>query len=247
MSDKESTSSWIKSNLITIFYAIIIALLIRTFLFQPFFIPSSSMEPGLLVGDRIFASKYDYGYSRHSFPFSLPIINGRVFESSPKRGDVVIFKPPHTRNDYIKRLIGLPGDTIQFIDGNVYLNDNQILKTIISKNDKLFCGNRKINVKTFKEKMPNGRIYNASYIKSSTFINSDKYIVPEDHYFFLGDNRDCSKDSRFLSEVGYVHKDNLVGKAQFLFFSSNKKVGSIIQFWKWNKIIRFNRFFKKIN
>ena len=107
MSDKESTSSWIKSNLITIFYAIIIALLIRTFLFQPFFIPSSSMEPGLLVGDRIFASKYDYGYRRHSFPFSLPIINGRVFESSPKRGDVVIFKPPHTRNDYIKRLFEL--------------------------------------------------------------------------------------------------------------------------------------------
>ena len=136
MSDRESTSSWIKSNLITIFYAIIIALLIRTFLFQPFFIPSSSMEPGLLVGDRIFASKYDYGYSRHSFPFSLPIINGRVFESSPKRGEVVIFKPPHTRNDYIKRLIGLPGDKIKILDGTIYINSSPVERELVRTDNK---------------------------------------------------------------------------------------------------------------
>ncbi len=241
------TKKNINENIITIIYALIIAIIIRSIFIQPFYIPSSSMEPNLLVGDRLFVTKYSYGYSKHSLPFSPPIFEGRIFFAQPKRGDVIVFKTPSdNRTDYIKRLIGIPGDTIQFIDGNVYLNDNQILKTIISKNDKLFCGNKEIKVKTFKEKMPNGRVYNASYIKSSTFMNSDKYIVPEDHYFFLGDNRDCSKDSRFLSEVGYVHKDNLVGKAQFLFFSSNKKVGSIIQFWKWNKIIRFDRFFKKI-
>ena len=247
MSDKESTSLWIKSNLLTIFYAIIIALVIRTFLFQPFFIPSSSMEPGLLVGDRIFASKYDFGYSQHSFPFSLPIVKGRIFESSPKRGDVVIFKPPHTRNDYIKRLIGLPGDRIQFIDHNLYINNTEILKSKKLSNSKIYCGQRNININFFEEILPNGKKHNTVYLKDSSYKNSDEFIVPENHYFFLGDNRDCSKDSRFLSSVGYVHKDNLVGKAQFIFFSSDRSIGSFFSIWKWHKSIRFKRFFKKIN
>ena len=166
---------------------------------------------------------------------------------SPKRGDVVVFKTPaDNRTDYIKRLIGLPGDVIQFIDGELYLNGNQILKTIKSKNYILYCGNLKINVTSFLEKLPGGRVYTASYRNDYSYINSDKFIVPADHFFFLGDNRDCSKDSRFLSEVGYVHKNNLVGKAQILFFSSNPKIGSIFKIWQWNRIMRFERFFKKI-
>ncbi len=205
------------------------------------------METTLLVGDRLFVTKFSYGYSKHSFPFSPAIFNGRIMYKSPKRGDVVVFKTPaDNRTDYIKRLIGLPGDIIQFIDGELYLNGNQILKTIKSKNDILYCGNLKIKVTSFLEKLPGGKIYTSSYRNDYSYLNSDKFIVPADHFFFLGDNRDCSKDSRFLSEVGYVHKNNLVGKAQILFFSSNPKIGSIFKIWQWDKIMRFERFFKKI-
>ena len=235
-------------NIKTLLYALIIAVIIRSIFLQPFYIPSSSMEPNLLVGDRLFVTKYSYGYSKHSFPFSPNIFNGRILFSQPNAGDVVVFKTPvDNRTDYIKRLIGLPGDEIQFIDGDLYINNNQILKTSIKLNVNVYCGNDKINVNFFNEKLPNGKIYKGVYRSDYSFQNSDKFIVPDKHYFFLGDNRDCSKDSRFLSEVGYVHQDNLVGKAQFLFFSSDYRIGSIFKFWKWNKIIRFNRFFKKIN
>ena len=234
MSDKESTSSWIKTNLITILYAIIIALLIRTFLFQPFFIPSSSMEPGLIVGDRIFASKYDYGYSRHSFPFSLPLINGRVFESSPKRGDVVIFKPPHTRNDYIKRLIGLPGDKIKLINGTIYINSIPVEREFVRNDDK--------DIAIYKETMASGINYETRDLGNKPQDNIEEFIVPENHYFFMGDNRDNSNDSRFW---GPVPTERIVAKAQIIFFST--KDGSwFIEFWRWPFDIQFERLFKFI-
>jgi signal peptidase I len=234
-------------NLKTLFYALMIALIIRSILIQPFYIPSSSMEPNLLVGDRLFVTKYSYGYSRHSFPFSPPIFKGRLFSSQPKRGDVIVFKTPaDNRTDYIKRLIGLPGDKIQFIDTNLYINNSEVLKSRISKTDRIFCGNNVFEAFTFEEILPNKKIHKTVYSKGYTYKNSDVFIVPDNHYFFLGDNRDCSKDSRFLSSVGYVHKDNLVGKAQFIFFSSDRSMGSIFSFWKWNKTLRFERFFKKI-
>ena len=222
--------NFFKENIKTIIYALLIAVFIRSIFFQPFYIPSSSMEPNLLVGDRLFVSKYTYGYSKHSFPFSPNLFKGRFFFKEPKRGDVVVFKTPtDNRTDYIKRLIGLPGDIIQFIDGDLYLNENQILKT-----------------KTFEEKLPNDSKYRTVYLKEYSFQNSNKFTVPDDHYFFLGDNRDCSKDSRYLGSVGYVHKDNLVGKARIIFFSSDYRIGSIFNFWNWNNIIRLNRFFKII-
>ena len=234
-------------NFKTLFYALIIAIIIRSLIIQPFYIPSSSMEPGLLVGDRLFVTKYSYGYSKHSFPFSPPIFKNRIFSIKPQRGDVIVFKTPaDNRTDYIKRLIGLPGDRIQFIDTNLYLNNSEILKSKISEKDPIYCGDKTINVFTFEEKLPNGKIYKTVYLKNFTFKNSDIFYVPDNHYFFLGDNRDCSKDSRYLTSVGYVHEDNLVGKARFIFFSSDRSVGSIFAFWKWNKSIRFDRFFKKI-
>ena len=234
-------------NTKTLFYALIIAIIIRSLLIQPFYIPSSSMEPNLLVGDRLFVTKYSYGYSKHSFPFSPPIFKGRILSSEPKRGDVIVFKTPaDNRTDYIKRLIGLPGDQIQFIDSNLYINSSEILKSRISKNDIIYCGNKKIEVFTFEEILSNGKKHITVYSKDYSFQNSDLFMVPDNHYFFLGDNRDCSKDSRFLTSVGYVHEDNLVGKAQLIFFSSDKSVGSIFSFWKWNKSLRLNRFFKKI-
>ena len=238
--------NFIIENFKTIFYAMVIAILIRSLFLQPFYIPSSSMEPNLLIGDRLFVTKYSYGYSKHSFPFSPSIFAGRKFYSKPKLGDIVVFKTPaDNRTDYIKRLIGLPGDEIQFIDGDLHINNNQVLKSLVSKSDVVYCG-KKIEVKLFTEKLSNGKIYKSVYLKNYSFQNSDKFIVPKDHFFFLGDNRDCSKDSRYLTSVGYVHKDNLVGKAQFIFFSSDFRIGSIFAFWKWHKTIRFNRFFKKI-
>ena len=234
-------------NTKTLIYALIIAVIIRSLFIQPFYIPSSSMEPNLLVGDRIFVTKYSYGYSKHSFPFSPPILNGRIFSSNPKRGDVIVFKTPaDNRTDYIKRLIGLPGDQIQFIESNLYINSSEVLKSRISKNDKIFCGKKLINVFTFEESLPNKKKYKSVYLKDYSYKDSDVFIVPKDHFFFLGDNRDCSKDSRFLTSVGYVHKDNLVSEAKFIFFSSDKSIGSKFSFWKWNKTIRFERFFKKI-
>tara|TARA_Y100000766_G_scaffold282920_1_gene297270 strand:- start:216 stop:950 length:735 start_codon:yes stop_codon:yes gene_type:complete len=234
-------------NFKTLFYALIIAIILRSLLIQPFYIPSSSMEPNLLVGDRLFVTKYSYGYSKHSFPFSPPIFKNRILFNEPERGDVIVFKTPaDNRTDYIKRLIGLPGDQIQFIDSNLYLNNSEIIKSKIAEKDIIYCGNRKIDVFTFEEKLPGGKTYKSVYLKNFTFNNSDIFTVPDEHYFFLGDNRDCSKDSRFLTSVGYVHKDNLVGKARFIFFSSDRSVGSIFAFWKWDKSIRLDRFFKNI-
>ncbi len=235
-------------NLKTLIYALIIALIIRSLLIQPFYIPSSSMEPTLLVGDRLFVTKYSYGYSKHSFPFSPPVLTKRILFSEPKRGDVVVFKTPaDNRTDYIKRLIGLPGDSLQFIDSNLYINNSEILKSRSVKKIKIFCGDKTIDTILFEEVLPNGKTHTTVYLENFPFQNSDIFVVPVDHYFFLGDNRDCSKDSRFLSSVGYVHKNNLVGKAQFIFFSSDKSIGSFFSFWKWNKSIRFSRFFKIIN
>ena len=129
-------------NAKTLFYALIIAIIIRSLFIQPFYIPSSSMEPNLLVGDRLFVTKYSYGYSKHSFPFSPPFFRGRIFSNNPERGDVVVFKTPaDNRTDYIKRLIGLPGDKIQFIESNLYVNNTEILKSKLKNTKKIFCGN----------------------------------------------------------------------------------------------------------
>ena len=237
----------IVENLKTIFYALIIALIIRTFLFQPFYIPSSSMQPNLLIGDRLFVSKYSYGYSKHSFPFSPNIFNRRILSSIPERGDVIVFKTPaDNRTDYIKRLIGLPGDEIQIINKNLYINNHIIKKEKINVQLEISCGDQSLEVDFFEETLPNGKKYTAAYRKNGTMENTDKFIVPENYYFFMGDNRDCSKDSRFLSSVGYVSFNNLVGKAKLIFFSNNKKKGSFFKFWKWNHSVRTERFFEKI-
>ena len=234
-------------NLKTIFYALLIALVIRSFFFQPFYIPSSSMEPNLLIGDRLFVSKYSYGYSRHSLPFSPKIYDKRIIPNKPKRGDVIVFKTPaDDRTDYIKRLIGLPGDTIQFINKELYINNKIIKKELITNTIDINCGNENLETNFYKETLPNGKSYTAVYRKNGTMINSDKFTVPKNHYFFMGDNRDCSQDSRFLSSVGYVNFNNIVGKAQLVFFSNDKYNGSFYKFWKWNKSLRINRFFKRI-
>ena len=205
------------------------------------------MEPNLLIGDRLFVTKYSYGYSKHSFPFSTPLIKEKIFQSMPKRGDVIVFKTPYdNRTDYIKRLIGLPGDKIQIINGDLFINNAEIIKTKIKKNFKISCGNEILDVDIVKEKMPNGVEYIAAYKKEGSIMNTSQYVVPENHYFFMGDNRDCSKDSRYLGSVGYVAFNNFVGKARLIFFSNDKEKGNFFKFWKWRKSIRIDRFFRKI-
>jgi signal peptidase I len=234
-------------NIKTLFFALFIALVIRSLFFQPFFIPSSSMEPNLLIGDRLFVSKYTYGYSRHSFPFSPKILNKRIFNKKPERGDVVVFKTPSdNRTDYIKRLVGLPGDTIQIINKDLYINGKKLKKEKIKHHKNVNCGNGNFSVDAYNETFPNGKKYIAVYRKSGTMNNTDLFTVPKKNYFFMGDNRDCSKDSRYLSSVGYVKDENLVGKARVIFLSNDTKKGSFFTFWKWPKSIRFNRFLKKI-
>ena len=238
----------ILENLKTLIYALIIAIIIRSLFFQPFYIPSSSMEKNLLVGDRLFVSKYSYGFSRHSFPFSPKIFQNRIFAKKPERGDVIVFKTPYdNRTDYIKRLIGMPGDKIQIKNYDLYINSVKVKKEKIINSSSIYCGGQKLDVSFFEETLPNKKKYTVAYRKDGSMLNTDEYIVPPNHYFFMGDNRDCSKDSRFLSTVGYVKFENLVGKAQIIFFSNIKENGYFYEIWKWNKSIRGKRFLKKIN
>ena len=168
-----------------------------------------------------------------------------MFNQKASYGDLIVFKTPaDNRTDYIKRLIGMPGDTVQFKDGKLFLNRKEIQRSKIINESKIRCGSTLPDVNTFKETLPNGREYIAVYNKLGTLQNTDEYKVPDKHYFFLGDNRDCSKDSRYLSSVGYVSNENLVGKASFIFFSNDTISGSVLKVWNWKKSLRTERFFK---
>ncbi|MDC0937941.1 signal peptidase I [Pelagibacteraceae bacterium] len=244
---KKKNSFIIYENIKTLFGALIIAILIRSLFFQPFYIPSSSMEPTLLVGDRIFVSKHTYGYSKHSFPFSPNISNDRFFSKKPVRGDLVVFKTPaDNRTDYIKRLIGLPGDTIQFIDGNLFINESKVNKLKVNTSNSIRCGNFNLKTDTYIETLPNGVEHLTVYKERGSLQNTQKFNVPTNSYFLLGDNRDCSKDSRYLDSVGYVSQINLVGKAKIIFFSNDTKISSLLKFWNLNQSFRFERIFKKL-
>ena len=242
---KKNLTELLYENLKTFIGALIIAILIRSLLFQPFYIPSSSMEPTLLVGDRIFVSKYIYGYSKHSFPFSPNFSNSRFFSQKPKRGDLVVFKTPaDNRTDYIKRLIGLPGDSIQFINGNLFINEYKVIKDEIKSPNTIRCGNFTLNTTTYIETLPNGLKHMTVYKKRGSLQNTKIFKVPSNHYFLLGDNRDCSKDSRYLDSVGYVKNINLVGKAKIIFFSNDTNKGSLLKLWNLKNSFRVERLFK---
>ena len=233
------------SNIKSILIAIFIALLIRSFIFEPFNIPSGSMKPNLLVGDFIFVSKYSYGFSKHSLPFSIPLIPGKIFSNTPERGDVVVFKTPeNNRTDYIKRVIGLPGDKIEIKNGIIFINGSEILRKKL--NDFIDTDNKTSNkrVRMYNEYFFNKEINILDITDNGIADNTQLFNVPENHFFVMGDNRDNSQDSRFISTVGFIPYENLVGKAQFIFFSLEN--ARFLQIWKWPNSIRYERIFKKI-
>ena len=230
----------------TIGYALLIALALRVLLFQPFTIPSASMEPNLYQGDYIIVSKYSYGYSRHSIPLSPPIFSGRLFFHAPQRGDIIVFKLPRdNKTDYIKRLIGLPGDRIQVKQGLVYINDKPIVRTPEPSGTEDMGEGMFRSVFRFTETLPNGRSFlTNSWGPDGDVDNTGVYVVPQGEYFFMGDNRDNSLDSRFPSEVGvgFVPAENLEGRAQMILLSWNAKA-SLFKPWTWVLDARPSRFF----
>lgn len=231
----------------TFFVAILLTVIFRTFLFEPFNIPSSSMVPNLLVGDYLFVSKYSYGYSRYSFPFGAGGFDGRIMAEQPKRGDVIVFKlPTDTGIDYIKRLVGMPGDTIQMINGRLYINDEIVPREPVGMVEYKKEFGMEAKVMEYTETLPGGvrhTIYEES--DNGELDNTGKFRVPEGHYFMMGDNRDNSRDSRVGDLVGYVPYDNLVGRAEILFYSTNGKA-SVFEVWKWPWTIRYERLFDRI-
>jgi signal peptidase I len=227
-----------------IFHALVIALVIRTFLFQPFNIPSGSMKATLLVGDYLFVSKYSYGFSQYSLPLSPPLFSGRIPDGfMPERGDVVVFRlPKDTSTDYIKRVIGLPGDQIQVIDGVVSINGTPVKHERAPDFIETEEGAVNTPVKRWKDTLPNGvSFYTLDLVDNGFADNTQVYTVPPGNYFMMGDNRDNSTDSRF-NQVGMVPFENIVGKAQMIFFSVYEGERAW-QFWRWPVAVRWNRLF----
>jgi len=246
---KKKTSGGVLETVKTVVYAVLIALVVRTLAYEPFNIPSGSMVPSLLIGDYLFVSKFSYGYSRYSLPFGLPLLSGRIFlpfSGLPERGDVAVFKlPTDPSTDYIKRIVGLPGDRIQMRHGSLYINDQLVPRRAID--DYVYAeGSTAIVLHQYIESLPRGagepalehRIIKVG--NNGPLDNTPIYEVPPGHYFAMGDNRDNSQDSRVLSAVGYVPVENLVGRAQFLFFSTDG-TARWWEIWKWPFAIRYRR------
>ena len=238
----EKKAGGLGETISVIIQALLLALVIRTLLFQPFSIPSGSMRPTLLEGDYLFVTKWAYGYSRHSLPFSPPIFSGRIWGSDPQRGDVVVFKfPPNPSLDYIKRVIGLPGDKIQMKDGQLYINGTAVPREKTGQIDNPDVTEVDRPVDVYRETLPNGVSYDTLDLSPNSIgDNTREFEVPEGHYFMMGDNRDNSTDSRF--SVGFVPAENLVGRANVIFFSIADGA-SPLEIWKWPSLMRVSRLF----
>jgi len=249
----ESKSTSTLGELKSLFYVALFALAIRIFIIELFFVPTGSMKATILENDYIFSTKYSYGYSKHSFPFSPDMFNDRILASKPKRGDIVIFRPPMNMEiRYIKRLIGLPGDKIQMINDTIYIND----KAVERIEDGRFTDQAGQLYKKFKETLPSGISYNSYKLAQSAntnkYGNTGIFYVPSDKYFFLGDNRDESNDSRI--DLGFVPFENFIAKGQFILFSTSELfwldnkgiIENVTRIWPWIKSIRFNRILKTI-
>ena len=247
-----SFAAWLWETISTLLTVGVVVLVVRTLVFQPFNIPSGSMVPTLLVGDYVFVSKFSYGYSRYSFPFFNPPFSGRVFGALPARGDVAVFREPSNPSiDFIKRIIGLPGDRIQVKNGLLFVNGTPVVRqpapTFVDEvfdPDENFQGY--LPTRQFLETLPGGRTHPIlQRVDDGIVDNTAVFVVPPDHLFAMGDNRDNSEDSRFLSAVGYIPVENLVGRAEFRFFSFDPIV-PWWAVWEWPFAIRYSRLFTPV-
>lgn len=231
----------------TLIYALLVALAVRTLAYQPFNIPSESMVPTLLKGDFLFVSKFSYGYSRYSLPFGVPLFEGRIFASEPERGDVIVFQlPADPRQTYIKRLVGLPGDRVRVREGILHINGEPVTRELVGAQQADSDMPQAALASRYQETLPNGVTHDILEV-SDTNLRSDntrEYLVPDGHYFMMGDNRDNSTDSRF-PQVSFIPEENLVGRAEFIWFSLED--ARAWEIWKWPWSIRFSRMFTGID
>lgn len=240
---RQSSGSFMET-IRTIIYAVLIAIVVRTFLYEPFNIPSGSMKPTLLVGDYLFVNKWVYGYSRHSLLFSWPPFEGRIWSAPVERGDIVVFKvPTDNKTDYIKRIIGLPGDRIQMKEGRLYINGEQVKR----EDDGEWTDEDGNTLKRYTETLPGGRQHViVERNDNDSYDNTEEFVVPAGHYFGMGDNRDNSSDSRAWrdangSPMHYIPEENVVGRASFIFYSTRAntlwKVWESIPNTRWDRLM----------
>ena len=252
MSQSDTTKSGKKAKnevldtIVVIVEALLIALVFRTFLYQPFSIPSGSMQSTLMIGDYFVASKFTWGLGKYSFPLPVPLGDRILQFSEPQRGDIAVFNNEPTGQDYVKRIIGLPGDKIQMKEGRLYINGDMLPRKQIGTGMDTDSTSQTVAVTLYEETLPNGVVHTIQEVSDTErYDNTAEYVVPAGHYFMMGDNRDRSQDSRVLSQVGYVPATNLIGKGEARFFSIRDNIAPW-QIWQWPANVRWDRMFQSV-
>ena len=245
--DKKARKSELRETIVVIVEALLIALVFRTFLYQPFSIPTGSMQSTLMIGDYFLASKFTWGFGKYSFPLPVPF-NGRLLAfGEPQRGEVAVFRNEITGEDYIKRVIGMPGDTVRMQQGRLYINGTVVPREQVGTAEDADSTGRTVPVTVYRETLPGGVSHTIQEISDGEYLdNTSEYRVPAGHYFMMGDNRDRSADSRVLNQVGYVPFSNFIGKAEVRFFSIRNNIAPWL-LWEWPANVRWDRMFQPVH